>query len=304
MRIVSLLPSATEILFAIGAGDQLVGVTHECDFPPQARALPKLTASALPASGDAAEIDRHVKEALHHGSSLYKLDTRLLDELRPDLIVTQELCAVCAVSYDVVTDAVRRSCADARVVSLEPSSIEDVLTTIRMLGAITRSEAGAASLIEKLRARLHDVRSRVEHLPRPSALVLEWTDPPMSAGHWTPGLVEIAGGVSILDNPGRNSVALAWDAIARSNPDVVIVAPCGFGMEATSRAVSALDAVPQWTNLRAVREGNVVAIDGNQYVNRPGPRLIETAELFAVALHPELRDRYVFSAKDYVRRSL
>lgn len=282
MRIVSLLPSATEILFAIGAGDDVVGVTHECDYPSEALRLPKLTSSALPAAGRSAEIDRHVRANLHAGSSLYHLDAELLERLAPDLIVTQELCEVCAVSYAVVDRAAKRLRGDPRIVSLEPSSLDDVLANIAFLGEITDRADGARSLIAALRRRLDELRSRSAHSQvRPRTLVLEWTDPPMSGGHWTPELVELAGGTPILANPGANSQRLEWNAIASADPDVVVVAPCGFDLAKTRAAIEELEAVPQWTGLRARREDAVFLMDGSAYVNRPGPRLVDSAEIIA-----------------------
>src|ERR1700736_3254909 len=188
MRVVSLLPSATEILFAIGAGDQVVGVTHECDFPPAAAARPHLTSSLLPAELDAAGIDRHVRASVHAGSSLYGLDDRALAALEPDLIVTQELCAVCAVSYEIVDRAAKRLRGDPRVVSLEPSSLEDVFSTIAFLGELVGARDGAARLLEEWRARVAALSERVAGRKRERVLVLEWTDPPMSPGHWIPEL--------------------------------------------------------------------------------------------------------------------
>lgn len=285
MRVVSLLPSATEILFAIGAGDDVVGVTHECDFPAQALARPRLTSSALPAAGSSAEIDRHVRRSLHEGSSLYHLDADMLEELAPDLIVTQELCAVCAVSYEIVDRAVRRLRGDPRLISLEPSSLDDVFATIAHLGDLTGRRAAADDLLAQLRARVGTLRAHASRQrERPRVLVLEWTDPPMSGGHWTPGLVELAGAQPVLGNPGANSRVLLWDEIAAADPDEIIVGPCGFDLERTHAAIAELGANPVWLGLRAVREGRVHAIDGNQYLNRPGPRLVDTAEIMAQAL--------------------
>lgn len=281
MRIVSLLPSATEILYAIGAGDQLAGVTHECDYPEAALALPKLTSSALPHAGSSAEIDRHVRRSLHAGSSLYHLDADLLERLAPDLIVTQELCKVCAVSYEIVDRAAKRLRGDPRIVSLEPSSLEDVYATIALLGRLTGCEQHADACIASLRARIDAVCARVAGRPRKRVLVLEWTDPPMSGGHWTPELVELAGGDPVLGNPGANSVNLSWEQIAQADPDMVIAAPCGFDLARTQAAVAELDGNAVWRSLRAVQSGAVHAVDGNAFVNRPGPRLVDTVEIFA-----------------------
>jgi iron complex transport system substrate-binding protein len=278
MRIVSLLPSATEILFAIGAGDDVVAVTHECDFPAQALPLPKVTSSSGPDVDDPGEIDRHVRAAIHSGSSLYALDNALLERLGPDLIVTQELCPVCAVSYEIVARAATRVRSDPRVVSLEPSSLEDVFANIALLGDVTGRSKEARNVVTGLRRRVGALKPRKTPM---RTLVLEWTDPPMSAGHWIPELVERAGGAPILAHPGANSHRLEWDAIAAADPDAAIVAPCGLDLDRTNRAVAGLDAVAQWRSLSARRSGRVLAMDGNAYLSRPGPRLVEAAEIIA-----------------------
>lgn len=282
MRIVSLLPSATEMLFAIGAGDDVVAVTHECDYPAAALRLPKVTSSSAPDLADPGAIDRHVRAAVHAGSSLYHLDSALLEELKPDLIVTQELCAVCAVSYGIVERAARRLSSDPRIVSLEPSSLDDVLANVAFLGEITGRWEGARAVNDALRSRIHALRGQTSgaaHHPR--TLLLEWTDPPMSAGHWIPGLIELAGGTPLLAHPGTNSQRIEWDAIAAADPEAIVVAPCGFDLARTERAVEALDGVPAWRGLTARRKGRVLAMDGNAYISRPGPRLVDSAEIIA-----------------------
>ncbi|HTX57401.1 MAG TPA: cobalamin-binding protein [Candidatus Acidoferrales bacterium] len=284
MRIVSLLPSATEILFGIGAGDDVVGVTHECDYPAEAATRPHLTSSALPAAGSSAEIDRHVRRSLHEGSSLYHLDADLLERLAPDLIVTQELCAVCAVSYEIVERAVRRLRGDPRLISLEPSSLDDVFATIAYLGDLTDRAIGATKLLTDLHARVNALRARTGARPHPRVLVLEWTDPPMSGGHWTPGLVELAGGIAVLGNPGANSQVLTWERIADADPDAIVVGPCGFDLVRTHEAIGELRGNAVWKGLRAVRQDRVYPIDGSAYLNRPGPRLVDTAEIISKAI--------------------
>jgi iron complex transport system substrate-binding protein len=297
MRIVSLLPSVTEILFAVGAGDRVVGVTHECDFPAAARTLPVLTSSLLPpdlqtqlgavrpAAETAERIDRHVRASVHAGSSLYALDDALLAALSPDLIITQELCAVCAVSYDVVARAARRIRGDGpAVVSLEPSSLEDVYANILTVGELAGAAAGSLALVASLREREAVLRARRTDAPRPRVLVLEWTDPPMSGGHWTPGLVELAGGQPLLAQPGANSMRLEWDAIAAADPDVIVAVPCGYDLAHARSAVAELQGGAAWPALRAVRAGRAYAMDGNAYINRPGPRLLESAEILAGAI--------------------
>lgn len=282
-RVVSLLPSATEILFAIGAGDLVVGVTHECDFPPAARTRVALTSSLLPGDAvTAGAIDRHVRASVHSGSSLYALDAQRLAQLEPGLIVTQELCAVCAVSYEIVERAAKRLRGDPRVISLEPSSLEDVYATIVFLGELTGRERDAAEVVAALRAREAVLRN-TPRTTQPRALIMEWTAPPMSGGHWTPGLVELAGGIPLLAHPGANSQTLQWEAIAAADPDVIVVVPCGFDLEHAQTAVDELARNATWNALRAVRSGHAYVMDGNAYVNRPGPRLIDSAERFAWA---------------------
>jgi iron complex transport system substrate-binding protein len=289
VRIVSLLPSATEILFAIGAGDEVVGVTHECDYPPEALGLPPLTSASTPGGTTSAEIDRHVRAAVHAGSSLYHLDSALLAQLNPELIVTQELCAVCAVSYEIVDCAAKllNSChpelvegRSARVISLEPASLQDVLANITQLGEITGHATEARNLVARLESRITALRARTAGTTnRPRTLVLEWTDPPMSAGHWIPELAELAGGIAVLANPGAPSQRLEWSAIAQAQPEAIIVAPCGFDLARTRCAIEELDAIEAWRSLAARRARRVLALDGNAYLSRPGPRLVDAAEI-------------------------
>jgi len=283
LRIVSLLPSSTEIVYALGLGDALVGVTHECDFPPAARALPAVTSSGIPSAATPGEIDRHVRASVHAGSSLYALDANALAALRPTLVLTQELCAVCAVDYATVAGAVRRANLDPRVLSLEPTTLAAVLETIATIGDVCGVPETAARVVSVLAERLAALAARARPV-RPRTLVLEWTDPPMGGGHWTPELVRIAGGEPILAVSGGRSSVLAWEAVAAADPDVVLVAPCGFALPAALEACRALADHPTWRQLRAVRAGRAYAIDGNAYVNRPGPRLVETAEIFASAI--------------------
>ncbi len=291
LRIVSLLPSATEILFALGIGDRVVGVTHECDYPPEACTRPRLTSSALPPGRSSAATDRHVKANLHAGSSIYHLDAQQLKALRPDIIFTQELCAVCAVSYSIVTAAARALPGEPRIISLEPSTLADVYANIETVGELTGVAGAAQRLVAKLRQRESRLQVLTIGLQKPRTLVLEWTDPPMNAGHWTPGLVELAGGTAVLANPGANSQPLRWTDIAREDPDRIIVAPCGFDLEITAREAGNLSSNSIWEALPAVHNGNTALVDGNAYVNRPGPRLLDSAEIFATIIHPQLRDQ-------------
>jgi iron complex transport system substrate-binding protein len=233
------------------------------------------------------EIDRHVRAAVHAGSSLYHLDSALLARLEPDLIVTQELCAVCAVSYEIVDSATKllNSCHPepgrrTRVISLEPASLQDVFANIAMLGEITGHAKAARNLVARLESRVAALHARTpDRAQSPRTLVLEWTDPPMSAGHWIPELVDLAGGVPVLANPGANSQRLEWAAIAQAGPEAIIVAPCGFDLAKTRRAIAELGAVKTWRSLAAQRAGRVLAVDGNAYLSRPGPRLVDAAEI-------------------------
>ena len=230
-RIVSLLPSATEILFAIGAGERVVAVTHECDHPVAAAALPRVTASALPTEGEsAAGIDRHIRRALHEGSSIYSLDADLLQRLAPELIVTQELCEVCAVSYREVQRAVRSLPGSVPVLSLEPGSLDDIATTILAVGRATGCEPRAVQVVAGMRERIGVVTAMAPPEPRPVVVCLEWTDPLMAGGHWVPEMVALAGGVDPLGRPGAPSREVAWSEVVDARPDVIVLMPCGFGL--------------------------------------------------------------------------
>lgn len=292
MRIVSLLPSATEIVCALGLGEQLVGVTHECDYPPEIVAgKPVLTASAIDhTAASAREIDERVRALLASGESLYTLDTEQLRDLQPDLLLTQALCDVCAVAHKMVVQAVETVSPDTRVLNLEPTNLEGVLGTIREVGAATGREAEAEALIAGLSRRLDQVREKTAGVPqRPRTLLLEWTEPPFSAGHWNPELLQIAGGVGgPWERAGEPSRTLTWDEIAAFAPEMLVLLPCGFDVNRAIEEADALRHAPGWFNLPAVQAGECYAVDGNAYFNRPGPRLIESCEILATILHPEI----------------
>ncbi len=280
MRIVSLLPSATEILYKIGAGDEVVAVTHECDFPEAATRLPAITSSAFDHSGQTCSaIDRHIKHAVHEGSSLYKLDETLLAKLNPDLIVTQELCEVCAVSYREVGQAVRSIDSSAVVMSLEPSTIEDILETIQTVGERTRHLSKANRVVEDIRSRLEAVAEIAKPIREPRVVCLEWTDPLMVAGHWVPEMVRIAGGHDVLGTANRPSRWIEESELLDASPDFIILMPCGFDLEKTIEIGAQLlsaKAPPEWA-----AEATIVAVDGSSFFNRPGPRIVEGVELLA-----------------------
>lgn len=283
MRIVSLLPSTTEILFDLGAGADVVGVTFECDHPPEARTRRVVSTSAMPEGLSPQEIDGFVAEAMRRGEDLYHLDAGALSGLDADLVVTQDLCAVCAVDVSVVDDALAHLGCTAEVLTIDPHTLEEVLRSVETLGKATGREDAAASLVASLRGRLEEVVRRTSGRPRPRALVLEWTDPPFAPGHWVPEMVELAGGVSALGTPGEKSYRTTWEDVAGARPDVVVCAPCGFGLDA-SRAL-AEELVAAGTLPAAVP---VWAVDANASFARPGPRLVDGVEALAGVLHPEV----------------
>lgn len=285
-RIVSLLPSATESLFFLGVGDRVVGVTYECHEPPEASERPQVTDTIIPTGSTPAEIDAVIREAIAEGRELYRLDRDLLASLDPDLIVSQDLCRVCALPSGDVEAAVASLGCRAEVHRYDPMTLGGVLDGIEALGRAAGADDPAAA-VEPLRARLRDLAARVAGRARPRVLLLEWIDPPFSAGHWIPDQIVAAGGEPVLAVPGGRSTAIDWSAVAGSEAEVLIVAPCGFD-EAAARAQ--LDAVldrPEVSALPAVADGRVHAIDADAYVVRPGPRLVDGAEHLAVLIHPD-----------------
>jgi iron complex transport system substrate-binding protein len=293
MRIASLLPSATEIVYAIGLGDSLVGVTHECDYPPEVVGLPILTRSVHDLSAASSrDIHRLVTASVHGGSSLYALDEEALAAAKPDLILTQELCKVCAVSYGEVNEAVRSIEADITVVSLEPTSIEGILNTITTVGAMTESEDDAIDLVETLRERLGAVEEKVQARRdaggrSPRVVGLEWLDPPFATGHWVPEQIRRAGGWELLGADGEPSVQTTWDAVSEVDPEMLLLMPCGFHLPETIAAWERTRRPPGYDDLSAVRRGRVFALDGSAYFSRPGPRVIDGIELLAEIFDPD-----------------
>jgi iron complex transport system substrate-binding protein len=282
MRIVSLVPSATETLFALGLGPDVIAVTHECDYPPAARELPKITRDVLPTGLSAREIDAAVKERTLAGESIYELDDELLRDLRPDLIVTQELCSVCAVSYDDVRALAEEIETHPRVVSLDPHTVGEVLGDFRTLAQVTDHKDAAVDLVRDASARIDRVRLGVRGLRRPRVAALEWLDPPFAAGHWVPQLIEYAGGEDVLGFTGEKSEERSWQEVEASQPDIVIVMPCGYDAEIAHR-----EAEMHRDELAALGAGEVVAVDAAAYFSRPGPRIIDGLELLAHIIHPE-----------------
>ncbi|NJM07160.1 cobalamin-binding protein [Candidatus Gracilibacteria bacterium] len=291
MRIVSLLPSTTEIVFALGLADQLVAVTHECDYPPQARALPVVTQSLLDHSAaSSAEIDGVVRSQLRDDLSIYALDSALMAQLAPTLILTQALCDVCAVSFESVERAVVGAPVPATIMSFEPNSLDGILGTILAIGNATARHERAYDLVDALRARIERVRTQAAQISqRPRVAFLEWFDPPFGPGHWIPEMIELVNGRVGFGKAGDVSQRIAWESVIAFAPEVIILAPCGFDLaRCAAEAAEILPHRTGWSALPAVRQGRVYAVDGNAYFSRPGPRIVDSLELLAEIVHPDL----------------
>lgn len=289
-RIVSLIASATEIICALGLEEGLVGRSHECDYPGSVRPLPVCTEPKFPTDGTSYAIDQRVKAILQEGLSVYRVHADLLKDLRPEVIVTQSQCEVCAVSLQEVEQAV---CdwveSRPKIVSLEPNALADVWSDIRRtadaLGVSDRGEA----LVDELRSRMKDIESLADPAPRrPTVACIEWIDPLMAAGNWMPELVEMAGGRNLFGEAGKHSPWMSWSELQEADPEMILVLPCGFDLERTRQEMPPLTGRAGWKDLQAVRENRVFLTDGNQYFNRPGPRLAESLEILAELIHPEV----------------
>jgi len=283
MRIVSLVPHATELLFALGLGDDVVAVTHECDFPLDVLELPRVTRDVLPAGLSAAEIDAAVRERTEHGKAIYELDEDRLEDLEPDLIVTQELCAVCAVSYDDVVEVAERIATAPRVISLDPKTLGEAMGDIRTIAQATGVRDAALELVTRQRARIDAVRRAVKDADPVRVAAIEWLDPVFIAGHWTPQIIELAGGADVLGFAGEHSEQSTWETVASARPEVVVVMPCGYDAERSRE-----EALRYAAELRGVGARRTVAVDAAAYFSRPGPRLVDGLELMAHVLHPDL----------------
>lgn len=289
-RLLSLLPSSTEIVCALGLEDRLVGVTHECDYPPGVDAKPHVTSSRIShETMSAREIDHAVKTHLDGHGSIYDLDEQLMEELRPDLILTQELCDVCAVNYKMVCDSARIHAADATIVSLEPTMISEIFENIETVGEICGVTERSDALIASLTKRLDKIRAGTAGIAkRPRVFMLEWLEPPFAPGHWVPEQVEIAGGECILGTSGRKSVETTYETVVESNPEVLVLIPCGFYIEDTVRHLGQTVFPGSLLSIDAVRNENVWALDASSYFSRPGPRVVGGVEILAKLVHPEL----------------
>ncbi len=282
MRIVSLVPHATELLFALGLRDSVVGVTHECDHPEPARDLPHVTRDALPSGLSSAQIDAAVRERTAGGEAIYELDADLLRELEPDLIVTQKLCPVCAVSYDDVVAVADTLPTCPKVIALDPKTFGETMVDIRTVGQAADVQRAALDLVARQRERVDRVKLAVEGLPRVPVVALEWLDPVFIGGHWTPQLIELAGGVDVLGLAGEPSAQVSWEVVAAAQPAVVVVMPCGYD---AARAL--VEAELYAERLRELGARRVVAIDASATFSRPGPRLVDGLEILAHVLHPD-----------------
>jgi iron complex transport system substrate-binding protein len=291
-RIISLLPSATEIVAALGFRDRLVGRSHECDFPPGVEELPACSSTKIPVQGTSSEIDDRVKQIVAEGLSVYRVDADRLRALRPDLILTQTQCAVCAVTPRDLDQALCTwTGAQPTVVSLEPNNLDDVWNDFRRVAGALRVSDRAEELIGSFTNRLATIREKARGLTRPTVAAIEWLEPLMAGGNWMPELIEIAGGESLFARAGEHSDWLKWATLIEADPDVIFLLPCGFKIVQTIRDLKSLTGNPAWASLRAVREGRVYLIDGHHFFNRPGPRLVESAEIVSEILHP---DRFSF----------
>jgi iron complex transport system substrate-binding protein len=287
-RIVSLLPSSTEILCALGLRERLVGVSHECDYPAEIIGLPTLTEPKLDPHGLSREIDTRVREIVQEGLSVYRIKTDVLQSLQPDFIVTQDQCDVCAVSLPEVEEAVRCFLTPGvKVVSLKPQRLADIWEDIRHVARATEREDTAEEVLRGLKQRLWKLEQQTRYLPRPRVACIEWIEPLIAAGNWVPELLEIAGGEYALTGAGEHSPVMTWETLVAYQPDVLVLMPCGFSIAQTQRELSALMTHPQWNALPAVKTHQVFIVDGNAYLNRPGPRIVDSAEILAEILHPD-----------------
>ncbi len=293
LRICSLLPSATEIVFALGLGDHLVAITHECDFPPEAADRRVVTRTTLGhATRGSREVHHHIASAVHRGSSVYTLDQTLLERLAPTLVLTQELCDVCAVSYALVESAVHRLSGQPTVLSLEPTSLGGILETIKRVGEAAGVPQRAGALVAELQQRIDRIAGLARTAQaRRSVFALEWLDPPFTAGHWIPEMIRLAGGRDDLAREGSPSSMIAWEGIVEYDPEIVVLMPCGFTAERTIDELPSVELPKGWDELTAVRSGRVYAVNASAYCSRPGPRIVEGLEILAEIIHPELFPR-------------
>jgi iron complex transport system substrate-binding protein len=301
-RIVSLIASSTEIVCALGFEQQLVGRSHECDYPPSVQSLPVCTSPKFKVEGTSREIDDRVKAVLEDALSVYRVDARLLGELKPTHIITQSQCEVCAVSLKDVERAVcDLTSSTPAIVSLEPNALDDVWADIRRVGAALGAASRADELVERLRARMKEIIDKAKVIEtEPTVACVEWIDPLMAAGNWMPELVEMAGGKNLFGEAGKHSPWMNWDDLLDRQPDIIIVTPCGFDIARSLEEMAFMSNRPEWRDLTAVERNNVFVADGNQYFNRPGPRLVESLEILAEIFYPA-HFRFGHEGKGWIR---
>ncbi len=294
MRVVTLLPSATEIVCALGLEDQLVGVSHSCNFPTRVLDLPAMTSTHVPFTDSSEAIDAYVREHLSGHEALYDLDMDRLRDARPDVVISQALCDVCAVATGDVLEAIDSLPSAPTLIDLEPNTLADVLDDILRVGQQLEASESAERLVADLRTRRDSIAARTASIPvseRPRVAFLEWLYPPFNGGHWNPEMVELAGGIDLLGAPGKPSTTQKWESIVKAKPDVLFIACCGFRVERALEDVQKISQTDAWQQLPAVKNGRVYVADGNAYFSSPGPRLIDGLEIMAHALHPQLHVR-------------
>jgi iron complex transport system substrate-binding protein len=289
MRILSLLPCATEIVYALGLGDDLVGVSHECDYPPEVKAKTVVSASDLKEALNSAGIHESVSAHRHPAHSVYRLDEQLLRQMKPELILTQELCSVCAITATQVRDAARILAGPCRILSLEPNNLRQILDNILAVGEVTEHGECAGEVVHSLQERIDRIFQATSHITsRPRVFCMEWMDPPMAGGHWVPEMVRLAGGIDGLGREGGHSTLVPWNQVVEYDPEVVIIMPCGYKIERSLREMDGLSARVGWHDFPAARAGRVYIVDSPSYFSRPGPRIVTGVEILAQILHPEL----------------
>lgn len=291
-RIITLLPAACEIVCLLGLRKSLVGISSDCDYPLNITPLPKITHTAISQELSSSAIDQYVKHAKHHGQSVFHIDQTLLQKLKPDLILTQELCSVCAPSYKEIQRAAKVIDGICNIVSLEPHTVEDIFENIKTVGSYTNTKQHAADIIASLKIRIKHIQKILDKkMHEPSVVILEWMKPLMIAGHWVPEMVDLAGGDMLFAKTGEKSKHIVWEKIVTANPDILIIAPCGFDIQRTKNEVHLITSQPQYKDLAAVKNKNIFFIDANVYLTRPGPRVVDGIEILAEIFHPRLFPR-------------
>jgi len=304
MKIASLLPSSTEIAFALGLGKEIVGVSHECDFPKEAKTKPILTKSKIDPFKRSDEIDKDVGEIVKKGLSIYDIDDIKLKELQPDVILTQDQCEVCAVSLKDVQEATNKFIGNAKIISLKPEILSDILNDIKTIGNATNKEKQASGLIDNLQSRIDFIRNKTINIKnKPKTCCIEWLEPVIVSGNWVPEMIEIAGGTNIIGKHSRHSPKILLKDILKEDPDKIIITPCGFKIYQTINDIDLLIKKPEWKNLKAVKNNEVYIVDGNSYFNRPSQRIVDTLEILASVIHPKLfseKKEFAFNLKDLI----